>query len=73
MEPDEVQEPEGHPTEEVPEAVHPTEQLVRDAYAALKRGLDAFDRRGIGHAPNIDDVRLAFKALDAILEGVDRG
>lgn len=50
--------------------VHPVHALVIEAHAALKRGLEGFDRRGPGHQPNIDDVRLAFRALDAVLAEV---
>lgn len=67
---------EGHPLEtetETQPALHPTHALVLEAHAVLKRGIEAFDRRGIGHQPNIDDVRLAFRALDAVLGEVGTG
>lgn len=61
---------EGHPLETETPPVHPVHALVIEAHAALKRGLEGFDRRGPGHQPNIDDVRLAFRALDAVLAEV---
>ena len=89
MEPDDIKQPElppsegdgqdtgapleGHPIEELPEAMHPTHALVIEAHAALKAGLAAYDRRGVGAGPNVDDVRLAFRALDAVLAEVNHG
>jgi hypothetical protein len=62
---------EGHPLEELPEALHPTHALVLEAHAALKRALHGVEHHG--HPFNPDDVRLAFRALDAVLAEVNRG
>jgi len=62
---------EGHPVEEFPEEIHPTHALVLEAHAALKRALHGVENHG--HPFNPDDVRLAFRALDAVLAEVNRG